>query len=64
MLAFRAEEGTEGPESRTKARPEDRVLGEELRAALERTEEDPAMERRVSTAGVVVTAVDVVALDA
>lgn len=63
ILAFRAEEGTEGPERRTKACPEERVLGGELGAALARTEEDAAMERRVRTAGVVATVVDVVALD-
>ena len=63
MSAFRAGEDTEGSGSRTKARPEERVLGGELGAALARTEEDDAMARRVRTAGVVATAADVVALD-
>ena len=63
LLAFRAEEDTDRPESRTRARPEEPVLGGELGAALARTEEDDATARRVRTAGVVATAADVVALD-
>jgi len=62
-LASRAEEGPEGPESGTEDPPEERVFGGALGAALTRTGEDAAMERRVRTAVVVAMAVDVVALE-
>lgn len=63
MLAFKAEEGPEGPDRRTEDRAEERVLGGELGAGLARTEGDAAMERRVRAVEVEATAVDVVALD-